>query len=184
MHDIALMGRAGAGKDTVAEYLVRRYGYTRLALADPVRELALAIDPIVVAAEEGYDWGDVPERLSDLVSALGWDTAKRRFPEVRRTLQRVGMALRERDQDHWVRILLDEYHRLPAERPVVVTDVRFPNEVAALGDWFTPVWVDRSVVQLDDPTETSVGPGDAEYMLPNRGSIADLHRCIDSLFEK
>ncbi len=38
--NIALIGKAGSGKDTLADYLVTRYGYTRLAFADKVKEIA------------------------------------------------------------------------------------------------------------------------------------------------
>ena len=36
---ICFSGKKGVGKDTAAEVLVKRYGFTRIALADPLREL-------------------------------------------------------------------------------------------------------------------------------------------------
>ena len=44
---VALMGRAGAGKDTVASILTEHRGYARVAFADPLKEMALAVDPII-----------------------------------------------------------------------------------------------------------------------------------------
>jgi dephospho-CoA kinase len=34
---IGLSGKAGAGKDTVADYLVRCYKFQRMAFADPMK---------------------------------------------------------------------------------------------------------------------------------------------------
>jgi hypothetical protein len=39
MSIICLAGKAGSGKDTFADVLVKNYNYTRIALADPLREL-------------------------------------------------------------------------------------------------------------------------------------------------
>lgn len=40
---VALIGRAGAGKDTAGEYLVNHFGYTRVAFADKLKDVAAAI---------------------------------------------------------------------------------------------------------------------------------------------
>lgn len=119
---IGLNGEAGSGKDTCAAYLVENYGFTRYAFADAVREVALAIDPLVPM----YDG---IQRLSYVVNALGWDRAKREIPEVRRLLQVVGtnggrMVLGE---NCWVDII---EARLQQELParVILTDLRFGNE--------------------------------------------------------
>lgn len=180
--DLALLGRAGAGKDTVAAYLVERYGYVRLALADPIRELALAIDPIVRCESHDDMYGEHEYgRLSELVSTFGWDSAKRVHPEVRRLLQRMGVAQRERDPYYWVAILMKRFHDVPEDTPVVVTDVRFPEELEELTQYGPAVWVERDVPQLADPTENSVGPGDANITLRNTSDIPALHRMIDEL---
>lgn len=40
---VALLGRQRAGKDTVADYLVKRYGFVKMSLADPVKAVASEI---------------------------------------------------------------------------------------------------------------------------------------------
>ena len=40
MSNIAITGKMGAGKTTVADYLVGRYGYRKLSLADPLKTAA------------------------------------------------------------------------------------------------------------------------------------------------
>jgi hypothetical protein len=127
--NIALMGRARAGKDSVGATLQQRYCYTRVSFADPLKDMALQVDPLIPVPE----WPTASARLSVLVAKIGWEAAKDDYPEVRRTLQALGQALRERDEDFWLRIALAKI--ATAERwglPVVVTDVRYPNEYEAL----------------------------------------------------
>jgi cytidylate kinase len=37
---IMINGRAGAGKDTIADYLVEKYGYTKISFATPIYDIA------------------------------------------------------------------------------------------------------------------------------------------------
>lgn len=130
------MGRARAGKDTVGATLCTRYMYTRVSFADPLREMALKIDPHVYAYEyisAEYESEIREVRLSKIVSEYGWEIAKDAHPEVRRILQNIGQTVREYDEDFWLRIALD---KIAVARkwglPVVVTDCRYPNEYEAL----------------------------------------------------
>lgn len=124
---IGLAGRAGSGKDTVAGHLSSCHGYTKVSLADGVRDMALAIDPVV-----GYAHPEQYARLSYLVDSDGWEHTKRTVPEVRRLLQVIGTdAVRDMiSPTAWV----DLAERKAAEvaGPVVFPDVRFPNEAAMI----------------------------------------------------
>jgi hypothetical protein len=40
---LGLTGVAGSGKDTVADYLIQKFGYTRVALADPLKRIAQSV---------------------------------------------------------------------------------------------------------------------------------------------
>lgn len=139
--NIGIAGRARSGKDTIAEHLVRRHGYARVGLADPLKRLALVLDPIVSPAPKLtrnsrlLDLIRKPLRLAELVERDGWESAKDSHPEVRRTLQRLGTdVIRDHlGADTWVRLaveLIREHNA--AGRPVVIPDVRFGNEVTAL----------------------------------------------------
>ena len=192
MIDIALMGRAGSGKDTVARYLVQVYGYRRIAFADPLRSMALAVDPIISAdAEVGGAVTRVvrADRLSDVVGRLGWEGAKRHYPEVRRFLQRLGLeGVREHlGDDTWVEIAIAEISRIRADRmPVVVTDVRFRNELDALRRWnFLPVWVERPGVSAGSHlSEAELGPEDADHVVYNDSSPAELYEQVEEALRK
>ncbi|MFB6535101.1 deoxynucleotide monophosphate kinase family protein [Streptomyces noursei] len=181
------MGRAGSGKDTAAARLVQRYAFVRIAFADPLKTSALALDPIVGADPSPY--GALPIRLSDLVKRHGWDRAKRQHPEVRRTLQRLGEAVREHDPDYWLRLALDKIRT--ADRwglPVVVTDVRYPNEAAALrAAGALLVRVNRPGLDehqdqaAEHVSETALAGYTVDAVLANTGTVADLDALVDTL---
>jgi len=132
MQVIALCGYAGSGKDTAAEALVQQ-GWKRIAFADPIREMALAIDPYV---QTGYGPTYMMDRLSRIIDHEGWDGAKR-WSDVRRLLQRIGTeAGREILGDSvWVNVALAKIWNADECHGVVITDLRFVNEYTALGDW-------------------------------------------------
>lgn len=125
---VGVMGRKQAGKDTAAAPLLR-CGYQQVNFADPVRDMALAIDPLVVWEA----FSPAPVRLSLLVAKRGWHVAKQ-APEVRGLLQRVGTEGGR--QILGERVWVDEWERrvtrLAPNARVIATDVRFPNEAAAI----------------------------------------------------
>lgn len=120
---IGLMGKKGAGKDSLAGYLTRDYGFNRLAFADSLKDLAFDFDPIL-----DFDRITLEHiRLRDYVETMGWDAAKQ-LPVVRRLLQRLGESMRNHaGTDVWVRALAHKAAFI--SEPVVVTDVRRANEI-------------------------------------------------------
>ncbi|GGM78554.1 hypothetical protein GCM10012275_56470 [Longimycelium tulufanense] len=174
---VGLTGYARSGKDTVARVLVEEFGYQPLALADPVREMALALDPLIA--------GSPSARLGEVVAQLGWDRAKERYPEVRRVLQRLGTDC--------VRDLLGErvwIARAAARMTVrpndrwVITDVRFPNEAEALCD---VVWrVVRPGVGPANShrSEQAVGLVPHDVVIRNDGDVEQLRARVRVALEE
>ncbi|MFC4494056.1 hypothetical protein ACFPA8_07910 [Streptomyces ovatisporus] len=182
--DIALLGRARSGKDTIANYLVDRHGYVRVAFADALKEMALAANPSI--PDMLWTDGD-PYRLSDAVEADGWEGAKDEYPEVRRFLQGLGVAVRAQQPDFW--LLKGEqkaYEAFSAGKPAVFTDVRFLNEVRALeARGFMTVSVTRPcrITEGLDAVDTHVSETElAKYKtdrdICNAGTIADLEEDV------
>lgn len=185
---IALMGRAGSGKDTVGRRLVRSWAFTRVAFADPLKEMALRIDPVVKYEPAGY--GPVPVRLADVVNRWGWEEAKRRSPEIRRTLQRMGQAVRRQDPNYWVALAMDKVAVADVwNLPVVVTDVRHVNECEALKSrGFTLVRVNRpGAPDLGEnarhKSETDLDAYPADLTVSNTGTLAELACTADRLVQ-
>lgn len=144
---VGVTGRARHGKDTVGQLLSSEFGYTRFGFADELKDMALALNPLIPVGrvsqfgDMGWEDGHVTEGLSALVARCGWEAAKGNA-EVRRFLIDLGMQARERfGEDAWVNALKLKLSRFefnyndPSDRryigpPVVITDVRFPNEAA------------------------------------------------------
>lgn len=181
--NIALLGAARSGKDTVASRLVSAHGFMRYAFADPVKELALTVNPLVPTVP-----GVAHTRLSDLVSAEGWDNAKTVYPEVRRILQRVGEGVRGVDPDFWLLTLLNKL-LVPSllGLPVVVTDVRYRNEADSLRlAGFTLVRVARPGVSSGDAfrkhaSETELANYEVHHTIVNDGPLSYLYKQVETL---
>jgi hypothetical protein len=100
--NIWLTGQMGAGKDFAANALVKWAGFTRLSLADALKEELCAHHSIT---------------LDDLAQ---------RKAEFRSRLQEWGRAQREADLLYWVKEW--QKRRDAIAGPVVCADMRFPNE--------------------------------------------------------
>ncbi|MGO1048814.1 hypothetical protein [Crossiella sp. CA198] len=163
---IGLVGPARSGKDSVADYLCLRYGYSRLALADPVRTALLALDPIVPSLRGAN------VRVSRLVQEQGWEKAKQ-HNEVRRLLQRLGTeVVREIvDRDAWVKIAARQLTSSPG--PWVITDLRFANEVF-LADQVWRIQRDTALPANDHVSEHELAEVEVDRLLRNNGDLAQL----------
>ncbi|WP_370942593.1 hypothetical protein AB5J62_26275 [Amycolatopsis sp. cg5] len=118
---VGIVGRKRSGKDTIGGTLVRDFGYTRLAFADPLKSLAYSAGPLVQSGEP----------LAAVVDRYGWEAAKDRYPEIRRFLQELGVGVRDTlGPDAWIKNLTDRVRLVHG--PVVVPDVRFLNEADEL----------------------------------------------------
>lgn len=117
---IGLTGRKRAGKDTVAD-VYAEIGYTKMAFANRLKDLALELDPWIVSEDQFRD------RLGDIVGREGWEAAKE-ISDVRQFLQRLGTEVgRALSPNVWV----DQLHKewmANGGPPIVVSDVRFDNE--------------------------------------------------------
>jgi hypothetical protein len=173
---IAFIGRARSGKDSAAARLVSAHGYTRVAFADPLKSLALSVDPVVSAR--------CNVRLRETVECHGWERAKE-DPEVRRVLQELGQGIRDLDPDFWIRQATARIKSTPG--PVVVTDCRYRNEAAALKRLgFRIVRVQRPPhgAELTGPqhvSETELDRFIHDAFLFNSGSLQDLWGRVDLL---
>jgi hypothetical protein len=174
------MGKARSGKDTVAGRLVAEYGYQRVAFADPLKDMALSINPYVASDRIGAF------RLKNLVEAYGWERAKDEYAEVRRLLQTVGQSIRSYDPDYWVNVAMRALDEVPG--PVVVTDVRYPNEADALqARGFTLVRVvrpnrpDVKMAHSEHNSEVALDDRHPDVLVFNGGSLAELNQRVDAL---
>ena len=195
---IALAGHSGSGKDTVHGILNRNHGlwtrvknhglWTRVSIADNVRALLLALDPLVeiphwCSVNKVSGRVDEVERLSLVVNLWGWPEAQK-IPEVRRMLQSLGAGARDiLGPDIWLHSVLSRLEGLEG-RNAVITDCRYENELLTFGFEFDAlrVWVSRPGVgplnnhETEQPLERH-----CDFILNNDGSLADLERAVGGM---
>lgn len=168
---IGLTGYAQSGKDTLANILVKKFGYTRVAFADPIRELLYEMNPSV--KDGGY-------RVQGVVDGYGWDFAKNAFPEIRTLLQNLGVGAREVfGEGFWVQQALRKVH---FEGNYVITDVRFTNEADAICKYDNAqIWRVRrpgiGAVNLHE-SETQMDGYKVDQIFLNAGTVEDLEALL------
>lgn len=167
---IGLVGFPGSGKDTLAEQLVSRGDWKRVAFADALKDAFLISRP----------WRSVEGQVVPVSTREELEDWKRSSDEARRALQDYGMYFRNISPLIWVcaagntaqDYLNDGFN-------VIVTDVRFPNEADMV------LGLDGKIVHLDreghgavndhvSETNTAELIERAEWTLTNSGDGSDL----------
>jgi hypothetical protein len=164
---------ARSGKDTAANALARDLGYTKVAFADKLKELALHTAPIITGQIAATNVQSGRGRLDWAVQGMGWDEAKNVYPEVRRFLQLLGEGARNLfGEDFWVEQALGG-----VKGNVVVSDVRYPNEaeaVKAKGGFLIKVERPGYVAQ-GHVSETALADFDGwDAVIVNDGTVVEL----------
>ena len=173
---IGLAGYARSGKDTVAQ-MITEYEFEQRSFAAPLKECLAALNPIVEADEvivgpDGYV--PVPRRISGSLREGGWELAKTN-PEVRSLLQRLGTEAGRNvlGQNIWVDALFNQ----PSNGRIVISDVRFPNEAAAIKARGGLVW---RVIRPgygpvnNHPSETAIDDFNFDGEILNDGDLGQL----------
>ena len=161
---IGLAGYAQSGKDTFASILVEKYGFTRLAFADKVRELALEIRPSLRTPYGVEDWDELKKEES-----------------VRELLQDLGLGVRKVIDSHtWIDLVMEQI--IDTEQNVVITDVRFPNEVAAIkaaGGEVGRISRPGVVAVNDHISEHALDGISLDFEIQNDGDLDDLNEVVE-----
>lgn len=174
---IGLSGYARSGKDTAADHLVEKYGYTKVSFAAPMKEALYRLNPDV------RDISNLVWSVKQVVDMAGWEGAKDLTPDVRGLLQRFGTEVgREMfGEDFWVNLAMSQ---IPDGSKVVVSDVRYPNEANAikkLGGKVIRIERDGVEPANSHPSETALDGYNFDIRIPNNKDINALHFLIEML---
>ena len=177
-HWVALAGKAGSGKNALAQQLVEQYGFTEIAFADAIREAATALNPLI-PIDMGHN-GDLLKstmRLATLVDSIGWDDAKRYHAEVRELLQRLGTEVGREiiSPNVWVDLAVQQATAVGGH--VVFTDCRFANEVEAVranGGLLVRVYRPNVEAVSEHLSETAIDDVPADLTVMNVGAREEL----------
>ena len=170
---VAFTGLAGSGKSTASQYLVDRYGYTRVRFAGPLKDMMRAIG----LGEDDIEGGD-----KELSNSLLCDKTPRH------AMQTLGTEWGRKciGEDFWVglwRWQVDEV--LASGGRVVVDDCRFPNEAVAIrklgGDIFKIQG--RGGIAGSHSSEKGIGQI-VDDVLDNTGSVEELHQMVEEALRR
>jgi hypothetical protein len=115
---IGLSGHRGTGKTTLATYLFRHHGFTRVGFSEKLKEIALNLFPLTVQ--------DVTEPKKKEAKFGEYDWTPREF------LVNLGEFMRYHDKDYWLKqgLALCKH----SDQRYVFDDVRFKNEFKSIRD--------------------------------------------------
>lgn len=197
---IGLGGLLTAGKDVVADHLVDKYGFVKMGMSDPLADALYVLNPrILIRGEseivkEQFVFDQIYS-YQDIIDVVGYVEAKT-IPEVRSWLQKLGTEV-GRDmlgKNIWVDAA-EKKIRIAAGlgRNVVITGIRFPNELEMINDLNSiytrslSVWVERDTARntstSQHASEGSVRPDQFDCTLINDKDIPALHKATDDLLE-
>jgi hypothetical protein len=178
---VGLCGLAGSGKDSVAEVLEAKLGFKRASFAEDIRNALYTLNPII--GRRCFFW---TVRLQDAVDRLGWDVAKRRYPEIRRLMQVLGTEVGR--EQFGQRFWLDRtFSHFGIDDDVAISDVRMQNEVDAIqesGGFI--IWVKRpGLARMAHKSEQLDFEAVCDAIILNDGSKKDLEvstlECMEAL---
>lgn len=206
---IAICGFIGAGKDTVADYLVNFHGYRRESFANRLKDAVSVVfgwdrEMLEGRTKASREWRETRDEW--------WSARLKQDITPRWVLQYWGTEVVRKGfhDDMWVASL--EHRLLSSKDDIVITDCRFPNEIAALKnigatvlrvkrgpepDWYNAAekynkgirevgWaISREELARHNvhASEYSWVGSDFDHVLDNNSTVDSLFRQIDAVLE-
>ena len=175
---IGLTGNIGSGKDTVADFLVENYGYTKVGFSDVMYDAVCALWGIT--KEEALAWkGYASVYAKD-------DNGNQLMHTWREHLQRFGTEMGREvfGPDFWVDQFNQKYLDLWDEEldslRLVVRDVRFNNEAENIVDFGGDIWhIIRPGYEGDEHiSESGINQSYIRGDIGNDGTVDELHTLL------
>lgn len=130
MYNVAIVGKFGSGKSTLAERLVDHHGYTRVANAGALKQLA-AMAYGEIDKSQSYEITQI--QTVNLGSNLDYRQEEVTFNvSGREILQGLGQVVKEFDRNFWLKAMMRD--AATKAGPFVCDDTRFPFEADFLRD--------------------------------------------------
>lgn len=178
MPNIGVCGKMYNGKDTIADYLCSKYGYTKIAFADTLKEVCRIVFGLTYEQLYGKEKETRIERWYDLTPRL-------MFQFVGTELFRNNMSLLHEGfgRDIW---LLSLKQKL-GSKPYVISDIRFDNELTLVKEM---KGISIKVIRPDlvqsstHESETNIDKLMTNVILYNNGTIEQLYQGVDEVIKK
>lgn len=142
---VGVSGRKRHGKDIISDHLCAKYGFVKISIADPIRQIIGK--QLLYLTDEQLEDGEKKEEVD-----VRWGKSPREL------LQTTGSIFRDEiDVEFWAKRCMyrvaEIWSRLPESR-VVVNDIRYPNELEAVSKVGKVIKVIRLNYENSDPHES------------------------------
>lgn len=177
---ILLGGKAGSGKDLVADYLVDFVGFTKLAFADALKDFVSRkynVDKKLMYSQDG--------KKTKVVF-------RGKLISVRDLLIKVASQKRKYNEDLWVDVIIKRIKKEIVNNKsgnplkIVISDFRFINEYNKIYENFYgcldihTIKIQRNKAEkIDDPSETSLDSFRFDHTISNNSTKAKLFRDVE-----
>lgn len=169
---IGFAGKPGSGKDTCADFLVQHHGFTKTAFAKPLKECCQNLFLLNDEQVNGNSKNVLDSRYGmtprELLQKLGTDFIREMISKT-----------------FWIDRFAEDFEHMA--KPVVVSDVRFPNEadiIRRMGG--IVIYVSRPMSKLQASTVPGSGhisensDVQPDMTVLNDADIACLHKKLSS----
>lgn len=181
---IGFSGLKGSGKDTCADYIVKKYNYNKIAFAGPLKEICgitfgFDNDQLYGNKKEVKDpfWGIRPR---DAFQYIGTDMFRNRMQHL---IPGIG-------EEIWVKVAEKQcINHLNEGRNVVISDVRFQNELDMIQKHGgVVIYIDRPKCKKNGDNHTSetemLSISNYNEIIVNDKTIDVLYENIEDVFKK
>lgn len=178
MSIVGIFGKAGSGKDTIANYMIENLGYTKIAFADVLKDIV----SVLFSWERHLLEGDTKEsREFRETKDMWWSNKLGKEITPRLMLQQIGTDLFRNhfDKNIWLHVIERKIRKYDK---VVISDIRFPNEHQLIKD------LNGIIIKVERNIDNKVPYHSSEnnfdnfsfnFYINNNNSINDLHSKIE-----
>lgn len=173
---IGILGYKFSGKDTVADYLVKKYNYTKVSFAQPLKDICKILfnftdEQLYGNKKEDLDnkWGISPRQAFQFI---GTEVFRDKIHELLPNIK----------DNFWLTLCLDNYKN--NKNKTVIADVRFQNEIDTIrsNSGIIIKIIRPSLISNDDHASENIGNLIGDIEIINDSSLEDLYKKIDNIF--
>ena len=182
---IGLLGKKGSGKDTVADYLVSKYGFTKYAFADKIKDIIKILfnftdEDLLPENKEKIrnEWNISPRKALQLIGTeFGQEFIPKNMAEI--------MDNSTSSKEFWIKHFLIWYKK-NLDKNIVISDVRFEHECNILNSLDARIWKlvrDKHIYENDNHISESGIDNikKIDKIIYNNLGIDEIHSCVDVL---
>lgn len=176
---IALTGYKKTGKDTIADYLVEKYGFIKLSFAENLKNILKTM----------FNWTDehFSQKLKEINDPI-WNVSPREMMQffgtnVIRNQLKINTNINDKQYNYHIKKLyLDNIHNFK-NKNIVISDLRFHNEQEFIHSLNGKIFrIDRKIIKNSfslHESESYIKDIKYDLLINNNNSLLDTLKTID-----